>query len=378
MILNAIKQMERAARADTGVVSLAQGIPFQQSDQAIRGAAVEAIRGGLVDQYSDPQGLPELRESIETTLHDQGMHYTADEIIVTAGAIEGLNTVLHTAVTPGKNEVVVPVPVYAAYSRTVELAGGTVVPVALDAANGWRLDVSLVERAITPRSAAILLCNPNNPTGSVYPEQTLRALAELAQRHGLLLITDEVYGNMLYDGAELFSPAQDAAYRRNVVRIVSFSKDFALTGWRVGFLHADAALIPKLVAVHDTLVNCAPVVSQYAALAALKDRRRILSTNAAVYRRHRRIMADYLDKLGPRVSYELPQGAYFFFVKIVGAEDSTTFCLDLLRETKLAVVPGADFGPGGEGCVRLCFGRSAQAIHEGMRRLSDYLEKYHA
>lgn len=373
MLLNAIKQMERASRNDPEVVSLSQGIPFQASDPAIRQAAISAILSGQADRYSDPQGLPELRQAIAETLQEQAMDYAAAEVIVTAGAIEGLNSVLHTVVTSERNEVIMPVPVYSAYSRAVELAGGKVVPVPLDALDRWRLNIALVRRAITPRTAAILICNPNNPTGSVYSKQTLSELAGLAKRHGTAIISDEVYGNMLYDGTESFSPAMLPPAKPHVVRIVSFSKDFALTGWRVGYVHAAAARIDALVAVHDTLVNCAPVVSQHAALEALRQRRRILNANQLTYQRHRRIMAEYLQALGPAVSYMMPEGAYFFFVKVQGVTNSTDFCLQLLKAQKLAVVPGDDFGPGGEGYVRLCFGRSAPAIHAGMRRFTAFV-----
>ncbi|HSX30497.1 MAG TPA: pyridoxal phosphate-dependent aminotransferase [Candidatus Saccharimonadales bacterium] len=373
MQLNAIKQMERSARADPAVVSLGQGIPFQASDSAIRRAATLAIQEGKADCYSDPQGLVELRRVIAETLMEQHMRYTPDEILVTAGAIEGLSVALHSVVRPGRDEVILPTPVYSAYSRAIHLSGGVAVPVLLQERSGWQLDTAQLAAAITKRTSAILICNPNNPTGSVYPERTLRELAELAARHNLCLITDEVYGNMVYDNAVLFSPAMDARYRKHVVRIVSFSKDFALTGWRVGFVQADHSRMDELVAVHDTLVNCAPVVSQYAALAALEHRERILARNRTVYDRHRRLMTGYLDALGPKVSYVLPEGAYFCFVRVTGVTSSAQLCADLLREQKLAVVPGSDFGPGGEGHVRLCFGRSAGAIHEGMRRFSTFV-----
>jgi len=377
MLLNAIKQMERASRHNASVISLAQGIPFQSSDEHIRQAAIQAIQTGRADQYSDPQGLAELRRAISCSLAEQQMAYEADEVVVTAGAIEGLNAVLHTLVTPERPEVVMPVPVYSAYSRSVTAAGGQVVPVRLDEAHGWRLDITRVRRALSGRTAAILICNPNNPTGSVYGRHELTALARLAAEHDCVLVSDEVYGNMLYGGATLFSPAQLPTYRRHLIRIVSFSKDFALTGWRIGFVQADASRIDELLAVHDTLVNCAPVVSQYAALAALQQSRRILSANRQTYRRHRVLMESYLAALGSRVSYCSPAGAYFFFVRVQGVTDSRAFCLELLKRSGVAVVPGADFGPGGEAHVRLCFGRSAAAIRTGMQRFTEFMEDYH-
>lgn len=297
------------------------------------------------------------------------------EIIVTAGAIEGLSVALRSVISADQNEVIVPSPVYAAYFKAVESARGQTVPVLLDESRGWMLDVEAVERSISSRTAAILLCNPNNPTGSVYGRAVLEKLARLAAMRGITLIIDEVYKNMLYGTDRWYTPAADNTFRSAIIRVVSFSKDFSLTGWRVGFVHADGARIPRLLAVHDTLVNCAPVVSQYAAIAALKYQNDILAGNDEVYRQNLALVQARLDRLSDFLTYEPPKGAYFLFPKLHNVSDSAAFSARLLKKQKVALVPGSAFGPGGEGHVRICFGRSPEAISMGMDRFEEYLRK---
>jgi aminotransferase len=179
---------------------------------------------------------------------------------------------------------------------------------------------------------------------------------------------------MLYEGDQ-YTPAECEAYKQHTIRIVSFSKDFAMTGWRIGYLHTDGSRLPSLLAIHDTLVNCAPVVAQYAALAALKESEHILARNRSIYDHHRQIMLKYLRRCGPRIQYQRPDGAYFFFVKLPQGWDSSRFCNQLLVKKQVAMVPGDDFGPGGEGYVRFCFGRGEEAVLEGMQRFVEFIRQ---
>lgn len=367
--------MEREALSNPEVISLSQGIPFRSSDMRIRIAATEAIWRGDADSYSDPQGLYDFRRSIATELAKEGMQYRPSEIIVTAGAIEGLSIALRSVVSDGRDEVVVPCPVYAAYFKAIESARGQAVPVELDENQGWKLDIEAVKRSVSPRTAAILLCNPNNPTGSIYDEATLKSLAQIAVAKGFTLIIDEVYKNMLYDTGQWYTPAMGESFRPAIIRIVSFSKDFSLTGWRVGFVHADSARIPQLLALHDTLVNCAPVVSQYAAIAALKFQDEIIAGNTKLYQKNLALMQSRLDGLSNFLVYIPPKGAYFLFPKLRGVSDSVKFAEHLLKEQKVAMVPGSAFGPGGEGHVRICFGRSPEAVRLGMDRFEKYIKE---
>lgn len=365
--------MENYARYNEGIISLSQGIPFMNSEDIIRQDVFNAISSNLVDKYSDPRGVLELRQLISKSLAEEKMHYSSDEIMVTAGAIEGLSSVFLSILKKSKNEVIIPTPAYSAYFRIVKMAGGKAKSIPLNEIKGWELDMNLLKKTITDKTAAILLCNPNNPTGSVYSRKTLMELAKLAKKLKIFLIVDEVYKNMIFDDADFYTPAVEKEFRKNVIRVVSFSKDFALTGWRVGYLHSDISVVEKILPTHDSIVNCAPVVSQYAAISAIKNQNEILSNNLEIYKKQRKLVADFLDSLEGLVSYTMPKGSYYFFPKLKGIKNTQSFCMDLLRTAKVAVVPGSDFGPGGEGHVRICFGRREENLIAGMERFSNYL-----
>lgn len=373
MKLNAIKQMENYARYNEGIISLSQGIPFMNSENIIRQDVFNAISSNLVDKYSDPRGVIELRNLISKTLSDEKMQYSPDEVMVTAGAIEGLSSVFLSIIKKTKNEVIIPTPAYSAYFRIVKMAGGKPLQIPLNEIKGWELDMKLLKKSINKKTSAILLCNPNNPTGSVYSRETLIDLAGLARELNIYLIVDEVYKNMIFDDADFYTPAVQKEFRKNVIRVVSFSKDFSLTGWRIGYLHSDISNIEKILPVHDSLVNCAPVVSQYAAISAIKNQDEILADNLEIYKKHRVIVSGYLDRLGDLVAYTMPKGSYYFFPKLIGIKNTQSFCMNLLKEAKVAVVPGSDFGPGGEGHIRICFGRREENLITGLDRLTEYL-----
>jgi len=366
--------MEIYARNNPDVVSLSQGIPFLSSDASIREEAVKAIVDNKADFYSDPQGIIELRKMISENLRSEGMDFGEDEIMVTAGATEGISSILLSVLSGDRNEVIVPTPCYAAYFRIIELAKGKTVGVKLDEESDWSLDVDVLKSKLSKRTGAILLCNPNNPTGSIYSKEVLREICDIAIENNILVLMDEVYRNMIFDDNMYYSPSVECRYRKNVVRIVSFSKDFSLTGWRVGFIHADRDLIKRILPVHDSLINCVPVVSQYAAIGALRNQDRILAEGHDIYYKNRSIMKGYLDEMGDFFEYNMPRGSYFFFPKFLGKLSAEEFCEKLLRESRVAIVPGADFGSGGEGYVRLCFGRSEIDIREGMSRIMGYFK----
>lgn len=373
MKLNAVKQMEHLARCQPGAVSLSQGIPFRASDDAIRETVFAAINDGKVDSYADPQGLLELRQLISQKLADDHMEYGPNEVIVTAGAIEALSATLLSILTHDHDEVIIPTPTYSAYFKAVAVAKGRAISVRLNEDDGWALDLEKIEASISSKTGAILICNPNNPTGNIYPPEVLDALCDMAKKRGILLILDEVYKNMLFDATEWYAPTSRPEYKDTVVRIVSFSKDFALSGWRVGFLHTSSRLVEKILPVHDALVNCTPVISQYAAIASLHNQTRIYQQNRDLYTKNRDIMASYLDQISDMLSYQMPQGSYFFFPKFKTPINTDEFCLQLFKDQHVTVVPGSDFGPGGEGHLRLCFGRSEEAIHKGMQGLVQFL-----
>lgn len=374
MQLSAIKRIEQRTREIPGVISLAQGIPSFPSDEILREGVFRAIRENKVDKYSPITGIPELREIIAQKLAARGIHYDpASEIIVTAGAIEALASTM-LALVPPDSEVILLTPTYPYYARQVRLAKATPVSVPLDETNGWSLDFKKLEQTITKKTKAIVLCNPNNPTGSVLSKDELINIADLCKAHGIVMIGDDVYDHFYYGEDELYTPAMDKQYRDIMVRIVSFSKDLALSGWRIGFLHTDKSLGKKILPVHDAIVNCAPVVSQYAALTGLQNEAKIVPASISEYKKRRDLICQLLDGMSDYLSYVKPEGAYYIFPKIKNVTNVEDLAFDILEKAKVGMVPGDEFGLGGEGHLRICFGKSEEDIQEAMQRVKNYFK----
>lgn len=371
MQLSAIKQMEQYAREYEDVISLSQGIPSLPSDALIRYEVINQLLSNRVDSYSEPAGLLSLREAISEYLEHDGMSYSADEILITTGATEAMSATLLALTKPGE-EVIMPAPTYAAFTKAVHIASLSLTEIELREGEGWRLDIDEIEKKVTANTKVIILCNPNNPMGSIYDQSTLVKLANLCVRRNIYLVIDEVYRHMLFNQDTWYSPCQEEQFKQQVIRIGSFSKDFSLTGWRIGYLHSDKQVVKRILPVHDGLVNCAPVISQVAALASLKYAETIIPEHLALYTKQRDIVSSALTQLSETFSFVEPQGSYFFFPKLRQEVDSMAFCMDLLRKERLALVPGTDFGKGGEGHIRICFGRDPNDVIEGMKRLIRY------
>ncbi len=371
--LSVIKQMELRASKYPDVISLAQGIPNFDTPGGIKRRVELALKRGVVARYSLSPGLPELRELIEQSLLREKMFYDwQKEIIVTAGSIEGITASILALTVPG-DEVIIPTPTYTSYREVIYLAGCSPVYVPLDEAGGWSFDIGKLEAAITPKTKAILYCNPNNPTGTIFTKKQLLELAALAEKHDFFLISDEVYKDFIFNGDSLFSLAQVKKVRDRVIRVYSFSKAYAMTGWRVGYLHADASLVNEILKVHDSLVTCAPVISQYAAMGALEMGERDIANFNREYMRRLDLTCKRLDKLKRVFSYIKPNSSYYVFPKILTDKtDSWEFTLDLLDKIQVALVPGVAFGPNGEGHVRISFGRSEEHINEAFDRMEKY------
>jgi len=379
--LSIIKQIELQASAYPDVISLAQGIPSFDTPGCIKRRAEKALKRGVVSKYSLSPGLPELRELIELSLARDNMTYDWEsEIVVTAGTIEGITASILAITNPG-DEVLIPEPTYTSYREVIKLAGCQPVLVPLHEDKGWAFDLNEFEKAITGKTKAIFYCNPNNPTGTIYRRQDLLGLAELAERHGLFLISDEVYKEFVYGEQErIFSLAELPRYRKRVIRLYGFSKAYAMTGWRVGYLHSDESIVREILKVHDSLVTCAPVISQYAAMGALEMGEKDVQAFNQSYQARRDLICQRLDKLGHVFDYVRPQSSYYVFPRIreeylppdQGRGRSWEFAIDLLDNTQVAVVPGSAFGSNGEGHIRLSFGRKDKDIQEAFDRMERY------
>ena len=390
MSLSTIKQVELEASKYPDVVSLAQGIPSFDTPEYIKKRVENALKRGVVAKYSLSPGLPQLRELIELSLEQEGMYYDwQKEILVTAGAIEGITSTIMAITEPG-DEVIIPEPTYTSYKEVIKLAGCRPVFVPLDKKNGWSFDVETYKKAITPKTKAIFYCNPNNPTGTIYAKDQLLELGELAQKNDLFLISDEVYKDFIFNEDKIFSLAELPELRKHVIRIFSFSKAFAMTGWRVGYLHSDESIMQEILKVHDCLVTCAPTISQYAAMGALEmgelDRHEIFND----YKKRRELIRKRLHRLSHVFDFVEPKGAYYVFPGILpeiskkydldiltesGEVDSWKFVMWILKKTQVAVVPGVAFGPNGEGHIRMNFGREERVINESFDRLEKIFPK---
>ena len=374
--LSLIKEMELAASRIPGVVSLAQGIPSFDTPEPIKAFVQQKIAEGACAKYSLTPGLPQLRECVAESLLREGMHYDPDqEIIISSGAIEAIAATLLTLTQPG-DEVILPSPSYASYQEVVRIAGCTPRFAPLLEERNFAFDEEAFERCLSTRTRAILYCNPNNPTGTVFSQAETRALVALAERHNLFLISDEAYKDFVFTKEAYFSPAQIADVRNRVVRIFTFSKAYGMTGWRVGYLHSAARNVQEILKVHDALVTCAPVVSQYAALAALEDGHQHLMAFRRAFKARRDLTLTHLDRLSHVFDYQKPEGAYFVFPRVkdavAGARNSHTLARNILDKAKVALVPGIAFGPSGEAHLRFNFGREADDIETAFARLADY------
>lgn len=369
-----IREMTRHAM-EHDAINLSQGFPDFASPQAVLEAAIAAIRDGE-NQYTVTWGYPALRERLAEVYAprigraiDPNLHVT-----VTCGVTEGIVAAVMAVVDPG-DEVLIVEPAHENFRPAAIMAGGIPVPVPL-APPDYRLDPELLRRAITPRSKALLINTPHNPTGRVFGDEEMGALAELVIQHDLVLITDEIYEHILYDSRAHRSPALIPGLAERTITTSGMSKTFAITGWRLGFVLAPTQLAVAVHKAHDYLTICAPTPLQAAGLAALSLPQAYFSAMTAAYAERREVMMSYLAEAGFQAL--MPEGAYYTIADYrslpveQAAWSSMDFALWLTREVGVAVVPMTSFysAPGyGQGSVRFAFPKRVDTLHEAGRRL---------
>lgn len=371
---SAIHEMTRLSKQIEDVAFLSWAKPTSGAPNHIREAAIAAINKGLVDGYSESAGLLQLRKEIANKLiRDNHINANPSQILVTVGAIEGIAAAILTVIDPD-DEVILPSPTYSTHINQVLLASGTPVFVPTIEEDGFVMDIEGIRKAITPKTKAILYCSPSNPTGTVFDEQQIRQLAEIALEHNLIVITDEAYEYFTFDEHKHFSIASIPEMKKNAVSCFTFTKTYAMTGWRIGYLHADEELIPQINKAHIPFAICAPVVSQYAALAALTESQACVEVFREKYLSARNLMCKRLDHLPSIFAYQKPGGSYLMFPKILLNEGkkSQVFCERLLREARVSTTPGADFGPTGEQHLRLSFCVPEEMINSAFDRMEVY------
>ncbi len=358
---SAIREFTRLAAQTPDCVRLTLGEPDFDTPAPIVAAAGEALAAGET-RYIENSGVRALREKIAAFERATGgLDYAPDEVIVTAGATEALFAALFGALDPG-DEVIVPTPAFVLYERVVGLCRGVFVP--LDTApRGFQIDADDLARLVTPRTKAIILNSPNNPTGCVYDAASLAAVRAAVSGRDIFVICDDVYRRLCYlDGCHSFAEFGDL--REQIIEVQSFSKPYAMTGWRMGYLMADRAVASKLALLHQFMVTSTPAPFQRACLAALDTDP---SGMVAVYRRRRDFVLARLRGMG--LDTPTPEGAFYAFPSIARfGLDSTAFCTRLLREARVAVTPGACFGA--DGHIRISYCCSDESLKEGLDRLA--------
>jgi aminotransferase len=371
---SAIHEMTRLSKQIEDVAFLSWAKPTSGTPHHIEEAAIEAIKKGLVGGYSPTNGLDDLRRAIAIKLKkDNNIEAKPSEVMVTVGAIEGLAAACMAVIDPG-DEVILPTPTYSTHIRQVLMASGKPVFVPTIEENGFALDIQSIKDALTPKTKAILYCSPSNPSGTVFRESDLRELAEIAIKNNLVVITDEAYEYFVFDDRKHFSIASIPEMKKNVISCFTFTKTYAMTGWRVGYLHADDELFAQIGKAHIPFAICAPVVSQYAALAAITGSQECVANFREHYLSTRDLMCERLNKLNSVFAYQKPGGSYLMFPRILvpQGKDSTEFCKTLLREAKVSTTPGIAFGPTGESHLRLSF----CVPHEMINKAFDRMEKF--
>ena len=368
---SAIHEMTRLSKQYDDVAFLSWAKPTAGTPSHINEGAVAAINDGRVSGYSESSGLVPLREAISEKLRrDNNIEANASQILVTVGAIEGLSAAIMAIVDPG-DEVLLFTPTYSTHIRQVVMASGKPVLVPTLEKKGFALDFEAIAAAITPKTKAIICCSPNNPTGTVIPEADLRRLAKIALDNNLMILTDEAYEYFVFDDHKHFSIASIPEMKGRVISCYTFTKSYAMTGWRIGYLHADETLIPQITKAHIPFAICAPVVSQYAALAALEGPQDCIGEFRDHYIASRNLMCERLDALDSVFSYQKPGGSYLMFPRILLDEgrDSMAFCKDLLSRGKVSTTPGVAFGLGGESHLRLSFCVTLDEVNRAFDRI---------
>jgi aminotransferase len=354
-----------------GVISLGVGEPDFVTPERFREAAIRSIKDGQT-KYTSNYGIRPLREAIsEHTAKLRGVRYDPEsEILVTVGVSEAVDLALRATLNDG-DEVIIADPSYVAYVPGIVLAGGVPVPVPTLEEHDFRLRPEDIEVWITPRTRAILLGFPNNPTGAVLTQDDLAGIAKLAVEHDLLIYADEIYDRLVY-GSEHHSIIELPGMRERTVYLAGFSKSYAMTGWRVGYACAPLEIVEQMMKIHQYTVMCVPTAGQYAALEALRHGEDDVRRMVGEYDKRRKVMLERFNALGLHC-FE-PRGAFYCFPNITSTGmDDEQFAERLLLEEKVVTVPGSAFGERGRGHVRACYATSLQKIEEACDRIARFV-----
>lgn len=359
--------MEMAASIPD-VIALGRGDPDLDTPEHVIAAAANAVEQGLADEPAPPAGLPELRQAVADKLRrDNNIGLEADGVLITGGGQEGIFLVMQALLEPG-DEILVPDPRYTSYDQAIEQAGGTTVLLPTRPEDGFDLDPEVVSNAITPRTKALLIVSPNNPTSGVVSSDSLRRIARIAQEKNLIVISDEIYERYVYPPAEQLSMASLPGMAERTVTLGGCSKAYAMTGWRVGWVAGPADFIHALTGYKAVTTGPVSAVSQYAALAALTGPQDVIEESRRIYLDRRDSMMAGLDRMG--FTYAPPLGAFFIYTN-ASSSGLSAFELSylLLKEGHVLIFPGTAFGERWQDWLRISLLQPTPQIEEALRRM---------
>ena len=355
------------------VISLSVGEPDFSTPWHIRQEGIRTLEKGRT-WYSPNAGFLALREAISgyVSRHSHVTYDPKTEVLVTVGGSEAIDLCMRALVTPG-DEVLIPEPAFVCYDPLTRMAGGVPVPLVTKAEDAFRLRAEVVKAAITPKTKLLVLPYPNNPTGAIMPREDLEALAEVLRGTDIMVLSDEIYGELTY-GREHVSIAAIEGMQERTILVSGFSKAFAMTGWRLGYACGPAPVMKMLIKLHQYALMCAPTTAQYAAIEAMNNGDEDVEKMRGEYDMRRRYIVDELNKMG-LTCFE-PEGAFYVFPSIQSTGlNSEEFCERLLKEKHVAVVPGNAFGDSGEGFIRISYCYSIKHITEALKRMREFLEE---
>jgi len=374
--ISAIKDMAMLSARVEGAASLTWGLPSFRTPEYIRRGVKQYLDEDLdAGKYTLPDGLPELRELV-VAKHKAitGIDVDADEnVMITAGNMQGLNTLFHTMLDPG-DEIILTDPCFASHIQQINLFLGKVVYWPLDENYNWSLDIDLLPDLITDKTQAIVLVSPSNPTGKIFSKDKLIRVGEIAKQHNILIITDDPYSDFVYDNRnKYFNLASVEAFKERIVYLYSFSKSYAMSGWRLAYMVMPAELKREALKVHDATMICAPRISQLAGIVALSQPSGHKQEFETILNSRRELICQRLDNIPHVFAHQKPEGAYYIFPKIITAHtNSKEFAIDLLNNARVTVTPGSAFGPSGEHHVRMAYCVDEDTINLAFDRIEKY------
>ncbi len=378
MVVSPIKEMMLLASKIKEPFLLAQGIPAEDTPKHIKEAIIDAINGPVASKYSILSGMQESREAVATRYKRKyNVNYDPDlNIGITAGAMEACMISCLSIVDPG-DEVILIAPCFSSHIEEVLACEGKPVFVNADEKEGWTLNIENVKKAITQKTKAIIITSPSNPSGAVYSEDQIKTLCELALEHDLFIIADETYDFLTYDQIPFFSFSQVPEIQKNLILIGSSSKEYSMTGYRIGWVICENDILNHLFKLHDATTVCACVASQFGFIAAINGPQDSVTKLVKSMQERRDLICERLDKVPHLFKYySKPQGAYYIIPEIVFPhENSIQVALDIQEATNVVTVPGVAFSPVGEGHIRMSFGGGASRGPKGKDLINQAFDK---